>query len=185
MENQIIKLNGQEISYELRVSQRARGLRLEIGSSGLIIIKPRLIPTIFVEQFIKKQTAWIIKNLAKYGAAESLPAVSREELVILKKRAAKLLIARLEFFNQQYQFKYKSITIRNQKTRWGSCSKQGALNFNYRLAQLPPELLDYVAVHELCHLREMNHSSRFWSLVARTIPDYKARRRALQKFKLE
>lgn len=184
MEHHIIKLNDQEISYELRVSQRARGLRLEIGSSGLIIIKPRLVPTIFVEQFIKKQTAWIIKNLAKYGAAEALPAVSRDELVILKKRAAKLLIARLEFFNEQYHFKYKSITIRNQKTRWGSCSKQGALNFNYRLIQLPPELLDYVAVHELCHLKEMNHSARFWSLVGRTLPDYQERRRALQKFRL-
>lgn len=185
MDIRTVKLNNQEITYELRLSRRARSVRLEIGPSGLVVVKPWFISGLFMEQFIKRQETWLIKNLAKYGKAEALPLVSKTDLVVVKKKAAKTLISRLEFFNQYYGFSYKSISIRGQKTRWGSCSRQGALNFNYRLIQLPEELLDYVAVHELCHLKEMNHSDRFWSLVSRTIPDYKNRRQALQKFRLE
>jgi hypothetical protein len=177
-------INNQEISYELKPSRRARSLRLEIGATGLVVTKPWFISGIFMDQFIKRQADWIIKNLAKHNQAQALPKIDKDDLVILKKKAAKLLIARLEFFNQAYQFKYKSISVRNQKTRWGSCSRQGALNFNYRLALLPERLLDYVAVHELCHLKEMNHSSRFWLLVAKEIPDYKERRLELEKFRL-
>lgn len=177
-------INNQEITYELKPSRKARSLRLEIGSSGLVITKPWFISGIFMEQFILRQADWIVKNLAKNKHAQILPKVEKDELVVLKKRAAKILISRLEFFNQVYNFKYKSISVRDQKTRWGSCSRQGALNFNYRLVQLPERLLDYVAVHELCHLKEMNHSVRFWNLVARTIPDYKDCRKELEKFRL-
>lgn len=184
METKKVIINNQEINYELKPSRRARSLRLEIGSSGLVVTKPWFISRIFMEQFILRQADWIIKNLAKHKNAEVLPKIEKDELVVLKKRAAKILISRLEFFNQVYNFKYKSISVRDQKTRWGSCSRTGALNFNYRLVLLPEALLDYVAVHELCHLKEMNHSSRFWAQVARTIPDYKIRRKELEKFRL-
>jgi predicted metal-dependent hydrolase len=177
-------INNQEINYELKPSRKARSLRLEIGSSGLVVTKPWFISGIFMEQFILRQADWIIKNLAKHKNAQVLPPVDKNELVVLKKRAAKILISRLEFFNQEYNFKYKSISVRDQKTRWGSCSRQGALNFNYRLVLLPESLLDYVAVHELCHLKEMNHSVRFWNLVAHTIPDHKEKRKELEKFRL-
>ncbi len=177
-------IHDQEISYELKPSRKARSLRLEIGATGLVVTKPWFISSIFMDQFIKRQADWIIKNLAKHNQAQALPKINKDDLVILKKKAAKLLITRLEFFNREYNYKYKSISVRDQKTRWGSCSRQGALNFNYRLALLPEELLDYVAVHELCHLKEMNHSIRFWLLVAKTIPDYKERRQKLEKFRL-
>ena len=184
MEKRKIIINNEEIFFELKPSRKARSLRLEIGASGLVVTKPWFISGIFMEQFIIRQSDWILKNLTKYKNAEVLPQISKEDLVVLKKRAAKLLIARLEFFNQEYNYIYKSISVRDQKTRWGSCSRQGALNFNYRLALLPESLLDYVAVHELCHLKEMNHSVRFWNLVARTIPDHKERRKELEKFRL-
>lgn len=184
MDRRTVKLNNQEISYELKPSRKARSLRLEIGASGLVVTKPWFISSSFMENFILRQEAWVIKHLTKHKNAETLPKVSREELVILKRRAAKILISRLQFFNQIYNFKYKSVSVRDQKTRWGSCSRQGALNFNYRLALLPENLLDYVAVHELCHLKEMNHSIRFWDLVAITIPDYKEKRKELEKFRL-
>jgi len=72
------------------------------------------------------------------------------------------------------------VSIRNQKTRWGSCSRQKNLSFSYRLFLLPPRFCDYVIVHELCHLKEMNHSPKFWALVARTFPDYKKLRREMK-----
>ena len=75
---------------------------------------------------------------------------------------------------------YGQITIRSQKTRWGSCSSKGNLNFNCLLLLAPPEVLDYVVVHELCHRKEMNHSPRFWAEVARVMPDYKVRRKWLK-----
>ncbi len=184
MDKRIAKLSNQEVTYEFKPSRRARSLRLEISASGLVVTKPWFVPVAFMERFIAHQENWILKNLAKHRHAEILPKVTKEELVVLKKRAAKILISRLEFFNKVYNFKYKSISVRDQKTRWGSCSRQGALNFNYRLVLLPESLLDYVAVHELCHLKEMNHSKKFWNLVSLAIPDYKERRKELEKFRL-
>jgi len=73
------------------------------------------------------------------------------------------------------------VKIRDQSSRWGSCSWKGNLNFSYKLVLLPEHLADYVVVHELCHLREMNHSPRFWALVSQTVPDYRAKRRELKK----
>lgn len=88
---------------------------------------------------------------------------------------------RLIFFNKVYGFKYGRVTIRNVKTRWGSCSKKGNLNFNYRIVFLPKELADYLVVHELCHLGEFNHSQKFWDLVAKAQPNYKKLRKELRK----
>ncbi|KKQ28050.1 MAG: hypothetical protein US42_C0002G0005 [Candidatus Magasanikbacteria bacterium GW2011_GWC2_37_14] len=96
-------------------------------------------------------------------------------------RAKKLINERLKFYNQFYNFKYNRLAIRRQKTRWGSCSSKKHLNFNYKLFFLPLELVDYVVVHELCHLAEMNHGKKFWQLVAQTIPDHKIRKKILNK----
>jgi len=101
-----------------------------------------------------------------------------------KQKAALLVRQKLDYFNQYYNFKFVRISIRNQRTRWGSCSQRRGLNFNYRLVFLPEPLIDYIIVHELCHLGQMNHSDRFWDLVAKTIPDFKLRRRELKKIKL-
>jgi predicted metal-dependent hydrolase len=90
-----------------------------------------------------------------------------------------LVHQKLEAWNKFYDLKYNKVAIRNQRSRWGSCSKKGNLNFNYRILRLPPELQDYIIVHELCHLAQFDHSKAFWALVAKTIPDYVARRRLL------
>lgn len=179
-----ISLAGQDIEYELLSSSKSKKVRIEIGVSGLKVVKPVFVPFIFIEQFIKSRAAWIINNLAVTKNSIPPPVISKDESIILKRRAAHLILASLEFYNQSYGFKYKSLSVRNQKTRWGSCSHQGALNFNCRLALLPEKLLNYVAVHELCHLKEMNHSAKFWTLVERTIPNYKELRKELHKFNL-
>lgn len=99
------------------------------------------------------------------------------------KEAARVFIhSRLVHFNSHYHFIYKRIAIRNQRRRWGSCSALCNLNFSYRLLFLPPELADYVIAHELCHIKELNHSPRFWALLQETIPNYKIRRQELKKY---
>ena len=107
----------------------------------------------------------------------------REKEYLENKRAALIFVKRrIEELNLAYGFAFKRVGVRNQSTRWGSCSRRGNLSFNYRILFLDPHLADYLVVHELCHLREFNHSKRFWGLVAETIPDFKEARKALRKF---
>ena len=89
-----------------------------------------------------------------------------------KEKAREIVVSRLEYFNQHYKLTYGKISIRNQKSRWGSCSSKGNLNFNYKIALLPPHLADYVIVHELCHRGQFNHLQKFWDLVGETLPNY-------------
>ncbi len=100
-----------------------------------------------------------------------------------KESARSLVLRKIAEFNNFYNFNLGRITIRNQRSRWGSCSKKGNMNFNYRLALIPDKLVDYVIVHELCHIGEFNHSNDFWNLVAQTIPDHSQLRKDLRKIK--
>lgn len=97
-----------------------------------------------------------------------------------KEQARMVVHARLLHFNTFYGFPLRKVFIKSLKSRWGSCSERGNLNFNYLLIFLPPHLQDYLVVHELCHLREFNHSPAFWVLVGQTIPEYRALRRELR-----
>ncbi len=96
-----------------------------------------------------------------------------------KTTAHALIFERLLFFNNHYKFTFNKVRVKNTKTMWGSCSEKANLNFNYKVALLPKELSDYIIVHELCHLKEFNHSQRFWDLVAETIPNYELLRKIL------
>jgi|SRR3989338_2734319 len=104
-----------------------------------------------------------------------------KDFLLHKEHALVFAQGRIEYFNSSYQFSVSKICIRNQRTRWGSCSTKGNINFNYKIALLPERLADYVIVHELCHLGEFNHSRRFWALVERTIPDHRELRKELRK----
>lgn len=126
-----------------------------------------------------------VVKVRRRPVAKNIKKASHQSYALNKQAAYDLAISRLEYFNTFYNFKYKKISIKNTVTRWGSCSRQGNLNFNYRIATLPSELSDYIIVHELCHLGEFNHSKNFWSLVARTIPNYKLLRAELKKKGME
>lgn len=109
---------------------------------------------------------------------------SKNEYLRYKTEALVIIQARITYFNTMYNFSFNKVTIRNQTSRWGSCSLAKNLNFNYRLAFLPPTLQDYIIVHELCHLQELNHSPKFWALVNITLPEYKALRKTLKNYSL-
>ncbi len=101
-----------------------------------------------------------------------------------KEKARTLVLERLLHFNQHYKFTYGRVSIRNQTSRWGSCSSKGNLNFNYKIALIPPELADYIVVHELCHRGQFNHSQKFWDLVGEVLPEYEKLKEDLRKIQL-
>ncbi len=104
-----------------------------------------------------------------------------QHYLVHKEPARAVIQARLALYNQHYQFAWNRVSIRNQRRCWGSCTSLKNLNFSYKLYFLPTELLDYIIVHELCHLAELNHGRKFWELVAEQIPDYQERMAALRR----
>ena len=94
-----------------------------------------------------------------------------------------LVLERTEYWSEVYGITFGKVAIRKQKSRWGSCSSIGNLNFNYRLGFLPFELMDYIVVHELCHIPQQNHSKAFWDLVAHAYPNWKQLRKALESYR--
>lgn len=177
-----IKIQNKIIDYTLRQSKAARRLRLVVyGDGSLVVSAPRRLPYYQIENFILEKSRWILQKLA--GFATLPPSIFSRNVVAeyhkYKEVARCLVEARLAYFNKFYGFNINRISIKKQKTRWGSCSIKGNLNFNYKIALLPPDLVDYIIVHELCHLRQFNHSHKFWQLVAMMIPNYSDCRRRL------
>lgn len=179
-----IILNGDAVEYTLTVRPQAKRIKLSVGVGGVMKVSvPRFVPQYMVEDFMKRKESWIIRARDRALAKQSLVPVDTGELYEKHKEAArKYAHTKVEHYNSIYNFSWKRIAIRNQKTRWGSCSKQGNLNFSYKLALLPEHLADYIVVHELCHLGEFNHSEKFWDLVARVFPEYKALRKELHSW---
>ena len=178
-----ITLEGRIVEYELKTSVRSRRIRLVVHTEkGLVVTIPKRISKLAAERFIEQKSEWVLKNLARFknSIGNSIKKLSKKEIEEYKKQAYTLAAARLAHFNAFYKFTYNKVSIKTQKTRWGSCSRKGNLNFNYKIALLPAHLADYIIVHELCHLAQMNHSPKFWRLVAQTIPDYLERRKALR-----
>lgn len=126
----------------------------------------------------------IVRRIKRKKRRSLVTAFSKADFIKHREKAREIISERLEYFSRLYNFSYGRVSIRNQKTRWGSCSRQGNLNFNYRLFHLRADLRDYVIVHELCHLKEFNHSSSFWSLVSQAIPKHRELRRELKKIRI-
>ena len=130
-----------------------------------------------IESFIRENTEWIRKHAAqareRAQIAEQTPKLSQTELNHLVRVARKVFAERVAYYAPLLGVSYNKITVRKQRTRWGSCTKDGNLSFNALLVLAPPEVLDSVVVHELCHRLEMNHSPRFYAQIDRVFPDYK------------
>ena len=179
------------MKYNLRVSKRARYMRLEVRRNGeLVVTVPRGLDLSFVERFIIQKSGWIQKTQSYFEKSREsgkdvvlrLGSVrGRKNYLEYKEQARLLAENRISFFNKIYNFRINKISIKNTKSRWGSCSKKGNINFNYKIALLPMYLADYIIVHELCHLKEFNHSQNFWKLVSLALPDYRNLRKKFRK----
>lgn len=177
-----IQLREKKIDYTLKISKRAKRMRLAVYCDGSCIVTvPPRVPESIIEKFLVEKSRWLIDKITYFGSSKNIiKNNNKEEYLKYKSQALKLVEERISYFNTFYGYKWNKISIKNQKTRWGSCSKKGNLNFNYKLVLLPKKAADYVIVHELCHLREFNHSQRFWNLVSQTFPDYKEIRNLLK-----
>ena len=171
------------LRYVLNRSRRARKLSINVSCDGRVSVTlPNFLSSDSAENFVAKKADWIFSKLDLFWPFKARPKKinRRREYLKYKNRARELVKERLKYFNQFYGFEYHRIAIKKQRTRWGSCSKKGNLNFNYKIALIPQKQADYILVHELCHLKEFNHSQNFWNLVAQTFPDYKKIRKEIR-----
>ena len=160
------------MDYQIIRSAR-RTLGLEVTREGELIVRaPRLVTKRQIQSFVDAHQSWIEKQLSRIRAADAVAPLTDAELKELTYRARTVFAERVAFYAPRIGVTYGKITIRHQKTRWGSCTREGNLNFNCLLLQAPSQVLDSVVVHELCHRKEMNHSKRFYAEVLRVFPEY-------------
>ena len=179
-----IALRNNSIEYTLKVSSRVRHMRLAVYPGGEVIVTaPYFLVESSMEEFLRSKANWILEKLAyfKNQPHGTLLPCGRKNFLKYKEVTRNLVEERLKHFNMFYNYTWNRVSIKNTKTRWGSCSAKGNINFSYKLALIDRELADYVVVHELCHLQEMNHSKNFWALVEKMIPDHKVLRKKLRQ----
>lgn len=166
------------------VRSRRRTIALQMKPDGRIVVRaPLRMARRDIDAFVERHRGWIRQKRARLEEAlQNRRVISEEERSAGKEAARRYIPQRVAYFAERMGVSYGKITIREQKTRWGSCSSAGNLNFNWKLMLMPREVLDYVVVHELAHRREMNHSARFWAIVEEVLPDYRERRAALREW---
>ena len=174
-----------DISYQL-IRSRRKTIAIQIDRNGQVILRtPYGITKRQAEKFLDEKKDWILKNIRQVENRKTDQImISEEQRREGIERAKRIFPERTAYFALRMGVYFGRITIREQKTRWGSCSSKGNLNFNWKLVLLAPELLDYVVVHELAHRREMNHSKDFWKIVEAELPDYRERRRRLKECRI-
>jgi predicted metal-dependent hydrolase len=183
-----IELQDKKVQYTLRLSTRAKRMRLAIYHNGAFVVTaPRLASFGVIENFIFRKAEWVLRKLknTRRVPEKIFYKSTKKEYATYKEKARALAHDRMRHFNTIYNFSWERVAIRNQKSRWGSCSQKGNINFNYKIALLPAHLADYVIVHEMCHLKEFNHSQKFWDLVARVFPNHTELRKELKKISLQ
>ena len=165
------------MSDEIRIIRsRRKTMSIEVRPEGVVVRVPRWVLRAEIDRFIAKNEDWIRAQRKKAEAAEQRLAgaipLTEGGLALLTERAKEIIPERVAHYAPLLDVDYGRITIRHQRTRWGSCSAKGNLNFNCLLLLAPPEVLDSVVVHELCHRKHMDHSKAFYAEVRRVFPAY-------------
>lgn len=173
------------IDFQLTRSKR-KTLAIYVKPDGSVEVKaPLKMAEKTIENFVEEKADWIDhvkKRFADMRQNRKTIIISSDDMRRLKEEAGAYIGSRCPFFAKQMGVSYQKIGITKAKTRWGSCSSKGNISFSYRLMLTPKDAIDYVIVHELAHLKEMNHSQKFWAIVGKMMPDYKERRRLLREF---
>ena len=163
------------MEFEVIRSNR-KTMAAEIKQNKLIIRAPMWATNEDINRFMLQNKKWLEIHLAKAQAREKakegIHKLTQEEIIALANRACEVIPERVKYYASKIGVTYGNITIRRQRSRWGSCSSKGNLNFNCLLMLTPPEVIDSVVVHELCHRKEMNHSEKFYEEVLRVFPTY-------------
>ena len=167
------------IPYTLIRSDR-KSIGIQITADGVVVRAPKRLSAAEIDRFVQSKRSWIEGHLSKIPAPQ--PKFTQEEIEALARKALTVIPDRVRHFAPIVGVTYGRITIRNQRSRWGSCSGKGSLNFNCLLMLTPSFCLDYVVIHELCHRKEMNHSPKFWAAVATVVPDYKLHKKWLKEY---
>lgn len=161
-----------DIIYSFRKS-----IAIELKPDSILVRAPKGMNRREINAFLNEKRSWIEKHLAKMqerkASLEQLPPFTMEEIKDLADKALVIIPEKVRKYAPLVGVTYGRITIRNQRSRWGSCSSKGNLNFNCLLMLFPDDVIDYVVVHELCHRKHMNHSADFYAEVERIFPEYR------------
>lgn len=167
------------VPYQIIRSDR-KTIAIQIQPDGQVVVRcPKRMRMEEAVRFVESKADWIEKHLAN-RPPQNVEKYTPQEIETLREQARKRITERVRYYAPIIGVTYGQVAIRTQRTRWGSCSSKGNLNFNCLLALVPPEVLDYVVVHELCHRKELNHSARFWREVEQILPDYQMQRKWLK-----
>ena len=168
-----MKFENAEVSV---IKSKRKTISIQVKPNEVIIRAPIKMKEKEIEIFAESKRNWIEKNLQTFSEKqknlENIDPYSDEEIRIFIAKAKEIIPKKVEFFADRIGVTYNKITIRCQRTRWGSCSSKGNLNFNCLLVLLPDEIIDSVIVHELCHRKQMNHSAKFYTEIEKVFPDY-------------
>ena len=169
------------MNYEIIRSKR-RTVSLQVKLDGRIVVRaPLHTSEKAINDFVIKHADWIKKKQDLVKAVQDTEDFDENEVKELKARLKEIIAPILEHYSEKMGVSYDKFSINSAKSRFGSCSSKKTLNFSYRLMLYPYEAIEYVCVHELAHLREMNHSKKLWAIVEAYLPDYKARKKLLKR----
>ncbi|MBR4434981.1 MAG: M48 family metallopeptidase [Clostridia bacterium] len=177
-----VKTDGYEFKL-IRTQRRSIGFKIDMDKNELSVFAPLFANKKSIFEAIGRKKKWIDRHLAEAQKREAEPVIplTREELAFLKTNAKAFFAERVKYYEPIVGVHANRITIRAQKSKWGSCSTKGNLNFNCLLMLAPEAVRNYIVVHELCHLKVMDHSKRFYAEVAKAFPAYKEKRRWLKE----
>ena len=169
------------MNYEIIRSKR-RTMCLQVKRDGSVLVRaPLHTSEKVINEFVSKHIEWIKKKQELIKNAHIPEDFDQNEVKALKERLLEIIEPLIKYYSIKMGVYPSRISINSAKTRFGSCSSKKSLNFSYRLALYPYEAIEYVCVHELAHLKEMNHSKRFWAIVEEQLPDYKSRKALLRR----
>ena len=185
LENKLLQRYLFIMDYSVIRSNR-KSLSIEVNSDAKVIVRaPSRVSEVFIAKFVEEKSNWINRAICKVKERQKsigkVEQLSSKEINELADKALNIIPEKVKHYANIMGVSYNRITIRNQKTRWGSCSVKRNLNFNCLLMLVPNEVQNYVVVHELCHLKEMNHSVRFWAEVEKVMPKYREYKKWLKE----